>query len=65
MGNFVDLIQRGFWVILKITFADLCKPIQDVIIIPVSSGLRFWKIWNGREKEQKFECLENEKSFVD
>ena len=29
--------RSGFWVILKITFANLSKPIYDVIIIPVSS----------------------------
>ena len=32
-----DLIQSGFWVIPKITLANLCKRIQDIIIIPVSS----------------------------
>ena len=37
MGN--DLIQIGFPVILKITFANLCKPIHNVIIVPASSDL--------------------------
>ena len=50
LGNFDDVIQSGFWVILKITFVNLCKPIYDIIIIPVSSGLWIWKIWKGREK---------------
>ena len=36
-GNFDSLIQKGFLVIPKITFANLRKPILDVIIIPVSS----------------------------
>ena len=27
-GNFDGLMQSGFWVIPKITFAILCKPIQ-------------------------------------
>ena len=35
LGN--DLIQINFSVILKDTFANLCKPIHNVIIIPVSS----------------------------
>ena len=37
MGN--DLIQIGFPVILKITFANLWKPIHNVIIAPASSDL--------------------------
>ena len=32
IGNFDDLIQGGFWVIPKTTFANLCKPIQDSIL---------------------------------
>ena len=36
LGNFDVLIQSGFWVIPKIAFANLCKPIHDVIIIPIS-----------------------------
>ena len=37
LGNLDDLIQSGFSFIPKIKFANLCKPIHDVIIIPVSS----------------------------
>ena len=37
LSNFDDFIQNYFWVIPKITFANLCKPVQGVIIIPVSS----------------------------
>ena len=37
LGNFDDLIQSGFQFIPKIIFANLCKPVHDVIIIPVSS----------------------------
>ena len=33
---FDDLIQSVFWVVPKITFANLGKPIQDFIIISVS-----------------------------
>lgn len=36
-GNFDDLGRSGFWVIPKILFANLYKPVHDVIIIPVSS----------------------------
>ena len=49
-----------------ITSADLWKPIHDIInystfICPFESGKR------GKEgkKLQKFECLENEKGFLD
>ena len=38
--NFDDLMQSGFQVIPKITFLNLCKPVKDVIIIPVLSV--FW-----------------------
>ena len=52
---FDGLMQGGFWVIAKITFANLCKLIHDVIIIAVSSG----------PLNLKFEYLENAKSFLD
>ena len=39
LGKFDDsIIQSGFWVIPNITFANLCRPIHDIIIIPVSSN---------------------------
>ena len=37
LGNFDDLLQSGFGIVPNITFDNLCKPIHDVIIIPVSS----------------------------
>ena len=37
LGKFDDLIQSGFGIIPNNTFANLCKPIHDVTIIPVSS----------------------------
>ena len=53
-------------IILKITSANLCKPIYDIInystsICPFESGT------SGKEgkKLQKFEYLKNEKSFLD
>ena len=55
-----------FWVIPKITFANLCKPIHDIInystsICPFESG----KCGKEGKKLQKLEYLENEKSFTD
>ena len=51
-------------VIPKITPANLCKPIYDIIhyftsIFPLESG----KCGKEEEQLQKFEYLENEKSF--
>ena len=36
-GNFDKSIQRGFWVIPKITFINLCRSVHDIIIIQDSS----------------------------
>ena len=43
LTEFDDIISRGFWVILKITSWNLCKPISDIInystcICPFESG---------------------------
>ena len=57
--------KSGFWVILKITFANLSKPIYDVIIIPVSSdplnmetverkGIKYKKLSISRWNEKHF-----------
>ena len=65
LNKFDDVIS-SFWVILKITSANLCKPNYDIInystsICPFESGK------HGKEgkKLQKFEYLEDEKSFLD
>ena len=60
-----DVIQNGFWVISKITSANLCQPIHDIInysisICPFKSG-EFGK--KGKNHENLY--LENEKSFLD
>ena len=62
--NVVKPNKCGFSVIPKITSANLCKLIHDIInystsIFPFKSG-RCGKEWR---KLQKFEYLENEKSF--
>ena len=64
--KFDDVIQSGFWVVPKVTSANLCKSIHDIInhftyICPFESGKC---IKEGKEL-QKFECLENKKSFLD
>ena len=61
-----DVIWSGFWVTPKITSANLCKLIHDVInyptiICPFESG----KCGKEEKKLQKFDYLENEKSFLD
>ena len=59
------LSDQGFWVILKIKFANLCKPIHGIInystsVCPFKSG----KFRKEVKKLQKFKYLENEKSFL-
>ena len=70
---FHDVVESGFWVIPKITSANLCTPIRDIInyftsICPFESG-KCGKCGKEEEKLQisreKFEYLENEKSFLD
>ena len=66
LTKFDDVIYIGFWVIPKIISANLCKPIYDIInystsIYPFESG----KFGKEEKKWQKFEYLENEKSFFD
>ena len=55
-----------FELILKLTSANLCKPIYDIMnystsICPSESGNCGKEV----KKLQKFEYLENEKSFLD
>ena len=60
-------IQIGFWVIPKITSANLCKPVHDIInyfilICPFESKKMLkWK--KNKKEKQEFEYSENEKSF--
>ena len=66
LNKFDDVIQSSFWVISKVTSANLCKPIHVIInystsICPFVSG----KCVKEGKKLQKFEYLENEKSFLD
>ena len=65
LGIFDNLTRRFSWVIPKIAFANLCKPMQDVLIIPVSSHLLKMETGRARKKLQNTEYLENEKSFSD
>ena len=64
----VELVisYSGFWIIPRITPANLCKPIHDIInyytpIYLFESG----KCGKEGEKIQKLENLENEKSFLE
>ena len=66
LTNFDDIIQSSFRVIPKITSANLWKPIHDIInystsICPFESG----NCGKEGKKLQKFEYIENEKSFLD
>ena len=64
LTKFDDVIQSSFSVITKITYANLCMPIHDTInystlICPLESG----KCGKKGKKLQKFEYLQNKKSF--
>ena len=66
LTKFDGVIQSGFSVIRNITSANLCKPIHGIInysisVCPFESG----KCGKEEQKLQKFEYLENEKSFLD
>ena len=66
LTKFDGVIQSGFGVISNITPNNLCKPIHDIInysisICPFESG----KCGKEEQKLQKFEYLENKKSFLD
>ena len=66
LTKFEDVIYNGCWVISKIVSANLCKPIHDntnysTSICTFLSG----KCGKEGKKLQKFEYLENEKSFFD
>ena len=65
LSKFDNAIKSSFWVIPNIASANLCKPIDDIInysysICPFESG----KHGKEEEKLQKFEYLENGKSFL-
>ena len=50
----------------KIKFPNLCKLIQDIIIIPASTDfLNIGNVERKGGKSQTFEYLKNEKSFLD
>ena len=59
-------MYSSFWIIPKITSANLCKSIHDIInyymsICPFESA----KSGKERKKSQNLEYLENETSFLD
>ena len=66
LTKFDDIMWRSFWVIPKITSANLCKSIHDMInystsTCPFESG----KCGKEGKKSQKFHYLENKKNFLD
>ena len=66
LTKFDDVIYSSFWVIPKITSANLCKPINDIINYSISIfSLKSGNCGKERKKLQSFEYLEKEKSFFD
>ena len=66
LTKFDGVIQSSFWVIPNIAPANLCKSIYDIINYS-TSVCRFESGRSGKEQKklQKFEYLEDEKSFSD
>ena len=65
LGNFHNLIQSVFWIIRKIVFANLCKPVDNFIIITVSfDPLNIETVERKGKNLQKNEYLKNKKSFL-
>ena len=65
LTRFDDVILSGFLVIPKIASANICKPIHDVINYPTSiCPFECGKCGQEMKKLQKFEYLENKKSFL-
>ena len=64
LTKFDDVMWSSFWVIPKITSANLCKSIYDII-----NYSTFIYLFESGEKEgkksQKFEYFKNKKSFLD
>ena len=66
LTKFDDIILSSFLVIPKITSANLCKPIHDIINYSTSIWpFEFGKCGKEGKKLQNCEYLENEKSFLD
>ena len=62
--KFEDVIWSSFLVVPNSTSANLCKPIHDIINYSTSiCSFQSGKCGKGGKKLQKFEYLENKKSF--
>ena len=60
------MVWSGSWVIPKLTPANLCKPIHDIINYSTSiCSFESGKCGREEEKLQKFEYLKNKKSILD
>ena len=57
----MEKIVNNKWV----PVSGLCKPIQDIMIILVSSDPLNLKTGKERQKIEKIEYLENKKNFLD
>ena len=65
LANFHDLIQSVFWIIRKIVFANLCKPVDNFTIITVSfDPFNIETVERKGKNLQKNEYLKNKKSFL-
>ena len=65
LTKFDGVIWSSSWVIPKITPANLCKPVHDINYSTSIYSFKSRKWGKEVRKLQKFEYLENEKSFLD
>ena len=63
LANFHALIWSGFWIIPNIIFANSCKPLRNVAIIPVWSVPLNLKSVEKKEKNYKSLNILRTKSF--
>ena len=65
LTKFDDVMYNSFCAIPKITSANSCKPIHNMINYSTSMSLWIWKVWNRREKNYKnLNILRLKKTFL-
>ena len=65
LANLDTLIQRGFWVVNKVTIDSLCKPYHDVInILFWTSSQDLETLDKKEENYKKIDYLDDEKSIL-
>ena len=56
--------KSGFWVIPKITFANLCKPLYEIKLFHFDLSFWIWEVWRGRENITKIWISQERKELI-